>query len=391
MKRFFRYFVILIAILLPTASFSLEIKHIKLAIFDNPEIDSSESTLSEDAKIPYAEGIDTAIYAAKQKGIIIVKKDFFFGNNLLDILQKAPVVKSWEPDVVLGLHASNAALMSDSLFPGNLVISISASDVQLSNISSNFYSLGTPDLYSANQVINFIGKEFPHRNLFLIVGADGKESVDLANLISSLYKQNNPKQTVHTSEFLSDDPNTMETSSLVKGYNPGDIVLIFAISRFDKQIILMNKIADYLSPNKLVFITTVDNWKGRNLTQNTNYTANPYTSFRVATSFIDPNSKDYINFINVFQKLYHREPTDDISFIAYQSVISFVKALENFPPPKKLSTKQAVLWSYQQAIKSNPDWFKFKPIVVYKVEGNKEIYYTSLPNNQNKGTGIHGK
>lgn len=384
MKKINIFILSFMLLFFPIYAFSNTIKEIKLAIFDNPEIDTSEPSLTENAKKPYEEGIETAIYVAHKKGIHVTKKEFFYGNNLLGILQQAPNVKSWRPDAIIGLHSSNSALMANSLFTDNLVLSISASDMNLPKISANFYSLGTPDRDNAKQMVDFISEQYPHKNLFLIIGADGKESVDLGNLVSALYKKKNPKQTVNQSEFLSDDASTMDISSLVKGYKSGDIIIFFAISRYNAQIKLMNKIADFLVPNKLIFMTAVDNWKNHDVMEDTNNTVNPYTALRFDTSSIDRNSKNYNYFAQNFEKIYHRQPVDNISFITYQTVMSIVTALGDFPPPKGLSTKQAILWSYKKAIKHDPDWFRFLPIVVYKAEGNKEVFFTSLPEKHRK-------
>jgi hypothetical protein len=61
----------------------------------------------------------------------------------------------------MGLNSSNADLMSNSLFTDQLVLSTSASDIHISKLPENFYSLGTPDFYAAKQIVGFINKQYP--------------------------------------------------------------------------------------------------------------------------------------------------------------------------------------------------------------------------------------
>ena len=379
MKRF----IVALLIILPLCSYvdsnADAIKNVKLAIFDNPAIDATNPALSQDLQEAYMQGVKTAMYMAKKKGIKIDAKTFFYGNSLLNVIQQVPNIKTWNPDVIMGLNSSNSALMSRSYFTDQLVLSISATDIELSKLPPNFYSLGTPDLYTTNQIIKFISQRYPNRGLFLIVGAESKESVDFASLIASYYKKANPKQSVRQSRFLSDDVNTMNISALVKDYKPGDVIFLFSISgTYNTQINLMNKIADYLAPNKMIFITPADNWKGRELLANVGDTSNPYTAYRLDTLYVDTDSEDYLDFSSNFEKIYHTKPSASISYITYRTVMSVLAAIEKYPAPKTLSTQEAVLWSYHQALKNNPNWFRYMPIVIFKIEPHKEVYFTSL-------------
>ncbi len=380
MKKISTFLLILILIVPSLPSFATSAtKNIKLAILDNPETDASNPLLSQDLRDAYMQGVKTAIAVAKTQGINITNKTFFYGNNLLELTQQVPNVKAWGPDAIMGLYSSNASLMANSFFTDQLVLSISATDIQLTQLPSNFYSLGVPDLYTIQKLVKFISTQFPNRNLLMVVGADSKESVDVSNLFMSFYKNQNPTLTVTQNLFLSDEADTLDPKTLMKGYTSGTIILFFAIpGSYNIQIGMMNKIADYLAPNKLTFITTVDNWKSRTLLENTNDTKNPYTAFRLDSLFVDTNSKPYKTFTKNFIKVYHTEPTDAISFVTYQTVMSFVTALKQYPAPKNLDTKQAILWSYQQALKHNPNWFRLMQLKVYQLKGHKEIDFATL-------------
>jgi hypothetical protein len=187
---------------------------------------------------------------------------------------------------------------------------------------------------------------------------------------------------VTANKFLTDDTSTMDISALVKGYKPGDIILLSAISgAYNIELNLMNKVSDYLSPNKLVFISSSDNWGNKNVLQTTRDNKNPYTAYRYEGLYVDKNNNTYKYFAKNFYKTHHQQPIDNISFITYQTVMSVITAMTNFPAPKGLTLQQAILWSYQKALKHDPDWFRFKPNVMYKIENHQEIYFTSLPEN----------
>ena len=140
----------------------------------------------------------------------------------------------------------------------------------------------------------------------------------------------------------------------------------------------MNKISGALAPNKLIFITPVDNWQGRNLSANVNDTTNPYTAYRIDTLYVDPKTKEYLEFSKNFQRINKAKPTDNISFITYRTVMSIVIALEDYPPPSNLNPHQAILWSYQKALKHNPNWFRMMQLAVFKLDADKEVFLEKL-------------
>ena len=354
-------------------------RSVKLAIFDNPQVDSSNALISQQLQNSYMQGINIGLHDAKKQKIDIQYKVFFYGDNLLNIIQEAPNVTSWNPDIIMGLHSSNESLMSRTFFTDRQVLSISATDIQLANLPLNFYSLGVPDPYAAKAIIKFIKEHYPGHNLFIAVGAESKESVDLGNLLASDYQHAFPKNTVIISKFLSSETSSIDLPDFMNGYKTGDLIVTLSIAgTYDEQINLMNQIANYLAPNKLIFINDVDNWGTNVLPSSYNNTVNSYTAYRLDTLFFDKKSVSYKNFSNSFKSIYHTSPTDKISFLTYQTIMSFVAALKKYPPPNNLTTIEAILWSYAEARKYNPNWFRPMEFAFYKMEPYQETLYEKV-------------
>lgn len=354
-------------------------KLFKLAVFDNIENDISTQGAPAGQETAYMQGIKTAVAVAKEHSINIEIKDFFYESGLLDFMQQMPKVKEWDADTVIGLHSSSSFLMSKSHFTDKLVLSIEASSPELAKLPTNFYSLATPDVDSTKELVNFLIKKYPNRNLLNIVGTESKQAMEFADLVTSIYKKRNPKIAIKESRFLSDDVNVIDIGSLVKKYKSGDIIILYSMSgTYGAQIQLMNKIANYLAPNKLTFIISFDNWNAHTLPANTNDTKNPYTAFRFDALYFDTTNSEYHKFVNNFEKIYHQKPTSYISYLTYRAVMSIPDAIEKYPAPENLSTRQAILWSYQQALKHNPNWFRPKSTAFYKLENNKEVFFDKL-------------
>ena len=353
--------------------------NVKLAIFDNLKI-NNDPNFSNETEKKYLYGVKTAITAAKKSNLIINDKSFFYGDSLLNILQKIPIVKHWNPDVVIGLSSSNASFMSKGLLDKQqLVLSISATDIGLKKLPTNFYSLGVPDSYAAKAIVHFIKNYYPDHSLLIVIGADSKESTDLGSLVAADFKVAAPNQTATIKKFLSDAGGKIDLSSLAQSYKKNDVILLFSLAgSYGTQIKMMNKISDYLSPNKLVFINDVDNWEGNTLPGNVNNNTNSYTAYRIDTLYVNKKSSAYKKFSTQFKKIYGIIPNDKISFITYRAVMSFVEALKEFPPTRDLSVKQSILFSYHEALKHNPNWYRPMEVAVYKLHGNHEFYFANI-------------
>lgn len=349
-------------------------KPIKLAVFENPQPDPSHPEISQDLVNAYLAGINTAIEVADSEGIRITEKDFFHINTLPNIIEKASAVNAWNPDVIMGFSTSNEFIMSKAFFGNRLILSISATDQDISTMPNNFYSLGSPDTATVNTIIKFIDAHYRNANLFVTVAAESKESGDFADLLSKIYKKNHPNKRVVESRFLTDDMEHLNFQKYMKGYQKGDVIIMMSMG-YNSAIELMNKITNYLSPIKPIFVTSTDNWGSDLIAQKI---VGNYDAFRIDTLAGDQDNKDYKTFYKNFVKIYHAKPENKISFVTYQTVMSFVMSLKKYKQSSHALTPKTILWSYHQALKQNPNWFRPKEYVVYKLKSQKEIYFETI-------------
>lgn len=347
---------------------------IKLAIFDNPQPDPSRNESKQQLVNSYLAGVNIAITVAAKEGISITEKEFFHANNLAGVIQQASDAKAWQPDVIMGLSTSNDFLMSKAFFGDQVILSISATDPALSTLPAGFYSLGIPDTNAVNAMINFIHQHYPNSNLFITTAAESKESVDFSDLLEKTYKKQYKDKNVIAKRFLTDDMDHMSLSKFMTGYKKGDVIVVMSIG-YDSAIDLMNKISGYLGPEKPVFVTSTDNWGDNTITQQV---AGSYDAFRIDTLSGGDDTRNYKIFLDNFQKIYHSHPKDKISFVTYQTVMSFVDALIQYPTINNLNTKSSLLNSYLLALKHNPNWYRPPYYVVYKLENQKEMFFEKI-------------
>lgn len=372
MKKIFLSLISSLLFLTMTSAIADSHQSIRLAVFDNPQSDPSSNESTQQFKESYLAGINTAITVAASKGIYITEKEFFHENNLASIVQQASNAKTWKPEVIIGLNTSNDFLMSKAFFGDQVILSISATDRALSSLPSGFYSLGIPDTSAVNAMIHFIHQHYPDSNLFITVAAESKESVDFAELLSKKYQEKYKDKTAIEKKFLTDDMNHLSFNNFMSGYKKNDVIVVMSIG-YESAIELMNKISNYLKPIKPIFITSADNW-GNNMTpQNM---IGSYDAFRIDTLSGGEDTTEYKIFLKNYQKIYHRPPEDKISFVTYQTVMSFVDAIIKYPP--KSISKNTILSSYLKALKSNSNWYRPPCYIIYKLENHSETFYEKI-------------
>lgn len=343
-------------------------KVLKIAILDCPTLRSNNSKERVSFENSYIEGIQVAVEAAKKKGYTIRYKTFFYGSNLLDIINKIPDLEKWNPDAIIGLHSSNQFFITRSYFNDIMVISLFATDKNIINMPGNFYSLGVADQYALSPIIKFIKKHFFNKKIFLAIEADSKESNDLGELFKHQIKKSHPSIFIAENKFLRDEVESLDVDDFIKPYKKGSLIIIMADDYY-KSAELMGKIAKYLSPYVPDFITTVDNWGDEKPQTENNYF---YKGYRITNYIIKPHTESYRDFYSLFVETNHKLPENFVSYATYQGVMSIIEALQKYPINQVSSMKKKIIDSYQKAVKNNPMWFKSDRAYVYEITPGKE-------------------
>lgn len=366
-------YLFFILLIFSTNAFAANLHHtVRLAVFDNPQPDPSRSEDTQQYKESYLEGINTAITVAAIKGIYITEKEFFYENNLTSIIQQASNVKTWQPDVVMGLNSSNDFIMSKAFFGDEVILSISATDPALSSLPVGFYSLGMPDTAAVNTMIKFINQHYPKANLFITAAAESKESIDFADLLAKKYRETYKNNTAIEKKFITEDMKQLDLNNFMSAYKKNDVIVIMSIG-YNSAIDLMNKISNFLKPVQPIFLTSSDNWGNSDLPQ---HVTGNYDSFRVDTLSGSEDTNEYKIFLKNYKTIYHRQPKDKISFVTYQTVMSFVEAIKKYPSTS--ISKETILKSYTKALKHNPNWYRPPYYIVYRVENQTENFYQKI-------------
>src|SRR5260221_2559942 len=101
-----------------------------------------------------------------------------------------------------------------------------------------------------------------------------------------------------------------------------------------------------------------------------------YDSFHIDTLCGVEDTKYYKIFLDNYQKIYHRLPKDKISFVTYQTVMSFVEAIKRYPSAS--INKKTILTSYLKGRKHNSNWYRPPYCVVYKLQNQTETFYEKI-------------
>lgn len=353
---------------------------LKIAVLDSPNM-PQKFWLWSRYEHAYLAGIETASLAAKEQGIKIKYKTFFYGTNPLDILEQIPKVKAWHPDIVLGPHYSNQFLLLRKYFPDTLVLSSYASDPDIKNLPDNFYSIFPSDTESGKAMIRFIQKTFPKKNIYMIVQADCKECSDLSKIFLSNYSKVNSNVVIEKVEFIGENFDAIDIEKLTEKYKKDDIILMFQANYFLYEN-LISRITKQLKQFSPIFITGVDNWgiQGVETSTEEEPTIN-YEAYRVTPLLFSINNteKKLLQFNRLFLKRYQRSSVDSVSYMTYLTVMSALTAMEKFPVNQsKLSEKEKILMSFRKALAYDQNWFRSEKYAVYQYTEKGEVLVDTI-------------
>jgi hypothetical protein len=356
-----------------------ENKILKVAVLDSPNMPRKLS-LWKRYKQAYLAGIETAVLAAKEQGITLEYKTFFYGEKPLDILKKIKLVQAWHPDVILGPHYSNQLFLLKDYFSDTLVLSSYASDSSIKELPNNFYSIFPSDNDLMEVIMNFIQQRFGQKNILMLVQADCKECTNMAANFAPSYSKRNANlsiTTVSRSDFIGENVNDLSLPQLTRSYQKNDIILIFT-SNYYLYEMLLGRLVNFIKMPNVIFITDVDDWglQDVNIDSAITETLLNYQAYRVTPLFssLSSTGNELLEFNRLFLKRYKKSTADSVSYVTFLTIKSVLAALEKFPSKNtNWPVSKQVMTSYEEALQNTPNWYRSNKYAVYQFTGKKEV------------------
>lgn len=352
---------------------------VKLAILDQLQ---SQKFSSEKYEKDYFDGIDVAVRVAKVRGIEIESKHFSYGREPLDILAEIPKIKEWNPDFIIGPRSSNKFLLLKDQFSDILVISPLATASTVSDLPDNFYSMTLPNEFATRAMVNFVKRDFPKRDVFMILESACKNCVDYGETFKKLFTESSKGRSVQEVRFADGTEETLDLKALLSGYQKGNIFLLPDTSYASG--VLIPKISDLLATNGLVFLGGDDwgAWKSGYVGKvKSKYS---YTAYRMGPWSLEDKSGEVTNFKKEFKKIKGVDTSDPISYISFRAVMSAVEATKKSELQKSKSVKNAILSDFKAANKKNSYWFRNPSYGIYKITQDGESFVGSIASHPKK-------
>ncbi len=360
-------------------------KTLRVAILDNPNL-PEKASMWFDYEQAYLAGIEMAKVAAKKQDILLEYKPFFYGNKPLDVLKQIPNVKAWRPDFILGPHYSNQFLLLKKYFPDVVVLSAYASDPELADLPSNFYSIFPPDDTLIKSLSEFMNVQFANKNIFMILQADCKNCNDMAELLKANYKRLNNKVKITETSFIGNKIEDVNIARVTKGYQEGDIIFLEP-ENYYSYMNLMPRIVAFLKKSNVAFFTALDAWGGSDATQKFlgPVPFENYEGYRITSLLLDDTTDMHLKeFKKLFFEHYKKMPKNPVSYMTFLAMMSVTTALEKFPEKNQNLTMQVqVLKSFEKARYQHPNWFRPKQYGIYRYSDNSakqgEVLIKTVP------------
>lgn len=355
--------------------FALAAKEValKVAILDQLQ---SQKFSSEKYERDYFDGLDVAVSIARDRGIRIESKHFSYGREPLDILEGVKQVKEWKPDFVVGPRSSNKFLLLKDQFSGVLVISPLATASTVASLPDNFYSLTLPNEFATKAMVNFVMRDFPRRDVFMVLESACKNCVDYGETFKNLLKERSKKISIQETRFADGTEETVDIKTLTAGYKKGNLILMPNTSYASG--VLIPKISDLLAVNDLVFLGGDDwgAWKSGYVGKvKSKYS---YTAYRIGPWALEDKSSDVTKFKREFKRRKNKEASDTISYISYRTLMSVIESVKKSDLEKSQDLKITILSSFQAAKKKKENWFRNPSYAIYKLNQDGEIYAGSI-------------
>ena len=320
----------------------------------------------------YLAGAKVAKMDAPLYGYRLQYKPFLFGGGPIDILDELPKIKAWRADVVLGPSSSDECLLLGKYLTSIMVVSSYASDVNIQQRYSNFFSTLLPDNRIMTMLAHFTHKRFPKKSVFVLMQTDCKQCVDVGKSFIKQYQALSSSNYVTSKTMFFDHIDQLDIHSLI-GPHINDV--IFVLTALDlKYNYFARHVANAFPGKRLTFMSDQDNWGNEGGDTPLTKTDLPYDSYRIGPLLYDRHSALFMQFYRQYLTLFGKPPTDAVSFETYNSIVSTLVALNKYPDPGKGDKMHdQILYSYRHAMKNNPDWFRAKNYGIYLLTSTGEM------------------
>lgn len=319
----------------------------------------------------YMQGLKLASLYAAEKGVTLEIKEFKYKQEGLSIIKAVDDLNKWKPDVILGPRDSNKFLLLKKYIHKTLALSPFATSVEIRKMGANFHSMTRLDDISAEVYSNFMDKLYPNNNIYIIIEADCKSCNDVGK---NLEKIKSSKSKVKY--YLKANAANEDIRKLLDGYTNGDIIVLPNTAH--SSAVLMVRITNYLKKNT-VFLGG-DGWGSWGDTEVGKLKATyPYEAYHISPWALEIKSYDTDTFKKKYQDFFHKPAENKLSFIIYQTVISFVDAYESkHQKCHDNNIKEILLCSYGEALNENKNWYKANQYAVFKIVNNKNLIFSVI-------------
>ena len=342
-----------------------EPKIIKVAILDNL---MSQKLASEQYVRDYMKGVDVAKIETEKHGYDLKYKTFFYGIEPLSVLKTISSIRKYQPDFIIGPRSSDNFLLLSNYFSDILVISPLASSPDIKNMPNNFYSMNYTDDFSSKIIAEFISKQLKRKGLFAITEINCNSCHNMTNSVVKEYKKIQPHVKIIENQYISDDVESVNMSSVMKGYKDNDVILLLGTSYASG--VLISRIVNF-EKHPVTFIGG-DGWGSWSVSYVGKLHVDfPYEAYRIVPQIIDVNSKNYLE----FKEIYKSNVSDTITYSVYNTIMSVIFSL---PTEKTNITKKLILDSYREKKINNPLWFMPSSYDVYLINSNHEQFFKKI-------------
>ena len=325
------------------------------------------------AKYPdyYMNGMQIAVMDGHKKNINYQLKVFVYDASPANMLKQLDLLKKWNPDIIIGPRYSEEFLwLSSNIGLDTLTVSPYATSAEVYKLPNNFYTLGNPDVISANRIFSYVKQINSNKqNITMLTDIECKSCVTIKEQLEKKFTQDTNK--LINIDFINKQisKNNINLSWIPKQTTS----TIFILNCRGREAgILMPSIGDYLSRSNMVYIGG-DGWGSSQVWSvakiNGQYT---YNAYKIAYDFKKIKNITANQFVNDFNNEFSYVP-DNISYLSYNALDSITEAINKYNcgiSDVKINT----LCSYQKAIKVNPQFHRPQIYNVYKMNPSNEQF-----------------